>query len=217
MSPATAVSIPRRPCPSPGGGGGARVRILRRRRLERPAAEELGAVLRVRGVVARGFEGLELRAEVGELGAKVADALVGFFLLGGDGFLLGEGVVFVDGAGEGGEGGREGADGGGGEGRGGGGEGGEVAADEGALFESRVEGCVLGGEGGLAGVGWDGREGRGPTMVGGEAGAFVWGVCFLGRFEARWLWWSRSWLLLRWLWCWWSRTSRKWSRCQIWG
>lgn len=143
MSPTTtsAVAIPRRPCPCRGSGAG--IRILRRRRLEWSSAEELGAVLRVRGVVARGLEGFQLGAEVGELGAEVADTLVRFFLLGRDGFLFGEGVVLVDGAGEGGEGGGEGAEGGGGQGRGGGGEGREVPADEGALFESRVEGCVL--------------------------------------------------------------------------
>jgi hypothetical protein len=105
----------------------------------------------VRGLLARGFQRVELRAEVGQLGAEVADALDGLFLLGRVEFLFREGVVLVDGAGEGGEGGGEGAQGRGGylllEWLGRGGEGGEVFADRGALFERAVEGCVLEGKG----------------------------------------------------------------------
>jgi hypothetical protein len=56
----------------------------------------------VRGLLPRGFERIELAAEVGELGAEVADALPGLFLFGCVELLFGEGVVLVDGAGEGG-------------------------------------------------------------------------------------------------------------------
>jgi hypothetical protein len=56
----------------------------------------------VGGLVARGLEGVEAGAEVGELGAEVADALEGLVLLGGVELLLRERVVLVDGAGEGG-------------------------------------------------------------------------------------------------------------------
>ena len=75
-----------------------------------PSAEQLAAVLGVKGVVARGFQGLELLAVVGELGAEVAYALVGLLLLGRVELLLRKRVVLVDGALECGQGGAEGAE-----------------------------------------------------------------------------------------------------------
>lgn len=147
---------------------GVRVGVLRGGCDVGPAAEQLGAVLGVVGLVAGGLQGLEVAAVLGQLGAEVADALVGFLLLRRVELLLGERGVLVDGLLEGGEGRGEGAQRRGGEGVGGGGGAGggrgvggdceglraecrEVFADGGALFESAVEGCVLVGV--RAGVG----------------------------------------------------------------
>lgn len=149
--PRVAQPVPRPRTCGCRGGCRARVGVLRRVGGEGSSPQQLGAVLGVRGLVARGFEGVHLCAEVGELGAEVAYPLVGLFLLGRVQLLLGEAVVLVDGAGEGGQRGGEGAEGGGGEegrrgrvGEVGRGEVGELFADGGALFESRVELCVLG-------------------------------------------------------------------------
>ena len=61
--------------------GGVRVGVLGRGCGERSAAEEFGAVGSVLGVLAGLLEGVELHAEFGELGAEVANALVGLLLL----------------------------------------------------------------------------------------------------------------------------------------
>lgn len=112
-------------------------------------------------IVARTLERVKLLAILGQLGAEVPYALVGFLLLGWVQLLLGKRVVLVDGFLEGCQGGGERAEGGGAEdgGRGGGwvgrvggcggreglrGEVREVSADRGALFQSAIEGCVLG-------------------------------------------------------------------------
>jgi hypothetical protein len=52
-------------------------------------------------LVARGLERVHLGAELGQLGAEVADALKRLFLLGRVQLLLGEGVVLVYCPGEG--------------------------------------------------------------------------------------------------------------------
>ena len=54
------------------------------------------------GFVAGGFEGVELGAEIVQFGAEVAYPFEGFFLFGGVEFLLGELVVLVYCAREGG-------------------------------------------------------------------------------------------------------------------
>lgn len=132
-------------------------------------AQQLAAVLGVQGLVAADFEGIDLLAVGGQLGAEVADALVGFFLLGRVELLLGERVVLVNGLLEGRQRRAEGAEGRGAEevvgaaaagvrgrregvaGRGDGGilvrgrEVGKVFADGCALLERTVEGCVLRG------------------------------------------------------------------------
>ncbi|TLD15154.1 hypothetical protein PspLS_10642 [Pyricularia sp. CBS 133598] len=123
-------------------GGGVGIGVLWRRGHKRAAAEQLGPVLGVRCIFAGGLEAVELAAEAVQLLAEVADALKGLFLLGRVQLLLGEGVVLVHGAREGGERGGEGAEGGGRRVR----DVSEVAADVGALLERRVEGCVLAGE-----------------------------------------------------------------------
>lgn len=134
-------------------------------------AQQLAAVLGVQGLVAAGLEGVDLPAVGGQLGAEVADALVGLVLLGRVELLLGERVVLVDGLLEGRQRRAEGAEGRGaeevggavrgGRRRGGGGvagggdggilvrgrEVGEVPADGCALLERTVEGCVLRGGG----------------------------------------------------------------------
>lgn len=79
-----------------------RIRILRRTGHKRPASQQLGAVLRVHVFLALGFQRVQLRAEVVQLGPEVAHPLVGLFLLGGVELLLGEVVVFVNGPVEGG-------------------------------------------------------------------------------------------------------------------
>lgn len=180
--PRPAARVPRvhaPPRPTPARPSRVRIRVLGRRDVRPPvprraaaaaaAAEELVPVLPVQDLVARRLEGVDLPPVAGELGAEVADALVGLLLLGRVELLLREGVVLVDGLLEGRQGGAEGAQGGraedvvrrgggggggragavGGGGRvgvGGGGEGGEVGevfADGGALLESTVESGVL--------------------------------------------------------------------------
>lgn len=79
-----------------------RIRILRRTSHKRPASQQLSAVLRVHVFLALGFQRVQLRAEVVQLGPEVAYPLIGLFLLGGVELLLGEVVVFVNGPVEGG-------------------------------------------------------------------------------------------------------------------
>ena len=89
--------------------------------------------------LALGFERVQLRPEVVQFRSEIAYPLVGLLLLGGVELLLGQVVVFVDGAVECRQGGRERAERGGREVRGVElvrGEGGEVFADRGALLES---------------------------------------------------------------------------------
>lgn len=69
----------------------------------RPAAQQLGAVESGELVVALGFEGRELLAIRGEVGAEGLDAVGGLVGFGGDELVLSEVGVGVDGAGEGGE------------------------------------------------------------------------------------------------------------------
>lgn len=83
-------------------GAGVRIWVLGRRGDVGPAAEQLGTVLAVEDLVALRLERVELFAVLGELGAEVSDALVGFVLLRGVELLLGERVVLVDGPLEGG-------------------------------------------------------------------------------------------------------------------
>jgi hypothetical protein len=100
----------------------------------------------MRGLLACGLQRVQLGAELGQLGAEVADTLVRLLLLRRVELLLGQRAVLVDGAREGGQRGRERAEGRGGRElwlfvggiAGGGGvrrEGGEVFADRGALLE----------------------------------------------------------------------------------
>lgn len=56
----------------------------------------------MRRLLPRRLERVQLRAKLRQLGAKVADALKGFVALRRVEFLFCEGVVLVDGAGEGG-------------------------------------------------------------------------------------------------------------------
>lgn len=79
-----------------------RIRVLGRGGDVGAAAEQLGAVLAVEDLVAGGLERVELLAVLGELGAEVADALVGLVLLRRVELLLGKRVVLVDGLLEGG-------------------------------------------------------------------------------------------------------------------
>lgn len=88
-------------------GVGVGIRVLGGRGGEGPAAEQLGAVLVVRGIVAPRFEPVELGAELRELGAEVAQALVSLVLLGRVEFLPGQGRVLVQRAREGRQRGRE--------------------------------------------------------------------------------------------------------------
>lgn len=106
VSPAAIAPIgTRRRRPAARAGG---VRVLGRGGVG-PPAEELAAVLRVQRLVARRLEGLKLPPVRRQLGAEVAYALEGLLLLGWVELLLGEGVVLVDGALEGGQGGAEGS------------------------------------------------------------------------------------------------------------
>jgi hypothetical protein len=66
------------------------------------AAEELCAVYGCEGVVAGGFESVELGAIGGEVGAEGLDALGGFVDFGGVELVLGEVGVLIYGAREGG-------------------------------------------------------------------------------------------------------------------
>ena len=97
-----------------GGGSGIGVRILRGGGGEGAAAEELGAVGGVLGVLAGLLQGVELGAQVGELGAEVADALVGLLLLGRVQLLPRQRRVLVEGPREGRQRRRDGAQRGGG-------------------------------------------------------------------------------------------------------
>jgi hypothetical protein len=67
-----------------------------------PTAQELGAVYGGEGVFAGGFEGLELGAVGGEVGAEGLDALGSLVCFGGVELVLGEVGVLVYGAREGG-------------------------------------------------------------------------------------------------------------------
>lgn len=89
MAPPTPNPIPRRRRRGWWRPRAGRVRVLGRGGGERAAAQQLGAVVGVGGVVARGLEDVEAGAEVGELGAEVADALEGFVLFGRVELLLG--------------------------------------------------------------------------------------------------------------------------------
>lgn len=91
-----------------------RVRVLGGRHV-RPSSQQLVPVLAVQHLVARGLQRIHLLPVGRELGAEVADALVGLLLLGRVELLLREGVVLVDGLLEGGQRCAEGAEGGGAE------------------------------------------------------------------------------------------------------
>lgn len=73
------------------------------------AAEELGAVVLVGGVLALLLEVGDAGSELGEVLLEALGALKGLFLLLGDNLLAGELAVVVDGFGEGGKRGREAA------------------------------------------------------------------------------------------------------------
>ena len=97
-----------------GSGSGIGVRVLRGGSGEGAAAEELRAVGGVLGVLAGLLQGVELGAQVGELGAEVADALVGLLLLGRVQLLPRQRRVLVEGPREGRQRRRDGAQRGGG-------------------------------------------------------------------------------------------------------
>lgn len=67
-----------------------------------PAAQELGAVNGCEGIFAGGFEGLELGAVGGEVGAEGLNAIGSLVCFGGVELVLGEVRILVYGAREGG-------------------------------------------------------------------------------------------------------------------